>query len=66
MKIDHVIVLKNYLIQCGPLLFEDVEADIAVRVNVWVEAGGGELHCWRLVRITCENIMHQPLERKDI
>ena len=44
---------QQHLIQCGPFLLEDVEADIAMRVDIWVEAGGGELHCWRLVGVAC-------------
>ena len=53
-----VSIFVQYLIQSGPLLLEDVEADIAVRVNIWVEARGGELHCRRLVWITWE-LLHQ-------
>jgi hypothetical protein len=35
----------------GPLVLEDVEADVAVDVDVGVEAGGVEPHLGRLVRV---------------
>jgi hypothetical protein len=35
----------------GPLVLEDVEADVAVGVDVGVEAGGVEPHLGRLVRV---------------
>ena len=38
-----------HLVESTPLLLEDVQADVAVRVHVRVEAGGGELHRGRLV-----------------
>ena len=39
-------------IKCRPLLFQNIKTDIAVSVNVGVEALGGELNSWGLVWVS--------------
>ena len=47
------------VVECGPVLLEDVEADVAVVVDVGVEAGRGELDLGRLVRVTRRELQPQ-------
>ena len=63
MRCSNICII--HLIQSGPLLLEYVEADVAVRVYIGVEAGGGEPDGGRLVGVARgelePQLVHLPL-----
>lgn len=47
------------VIQGGPLVFQDVQADVSLGVHVGVVAGREELHCGRVVRVAAGELQRE-------